>query len=168
MTIPVSEYRKMKEKQGFINHAEYDVLIGIDPGVNTGVAVKHKAGNLLLKTTTFWGAIEGICKTKEVCDKSLSESKLLVVIEDPNLNRPTFAKKGVSAVEIKKFGKVSQNVGMNKMMAKLLIEYCELNKIPVQTVRPKTAKWTAEALKAYTGYVGKSSQHARDAAKLIF
>ncbi len=152
----------MKQKQGFINHAEYDVLIGIDPGVNTGIAVKHKEGELVLTTVTFWETII------ELNANTVKGRKLLVVIEDPNLNRPTFAKKGVSAGEIKKFGKVSQNVGMNKMMARLLIEYCELNKIPVQTVRPKTAKWTAEALKAYTGYVGKSSQHARDAAKLIF
>lgn len=158
MKMTAAEFRKQYTN----DFSQYDVVIGIDPGVNCGVALRYYSTLQTIETMSFWGCVMYLdkCFTFHI--------KPIVVIEDPNLNRPTFNKKGVSVGEVRKINKISQNVGMNKMMATLLIEYCELKGIPVKTVRPKTAKWTAEALKQYTGYTGKTSQHARDAAKLIF
>lgn len=86
--------------------------------------------------------------------------------------------------------KVAQNVGMSKAAAQLIITMMEKAKVPVLTIPPSDrhradreslkanfrgvqmlsmpTKTTAEQFKQLTGYVGRSNEHNRDAATLIY
>lgn len=135
--------------------------IGIDPGQHTGFAVWCRSTKALsCKTLDFWQVVKEL--------EALKEDITQVRIEDPNLNRPTFSK-GIQGARQRE--KISQNVGENKAHAKLLIAYCELLNIPVVPVKPtkhSRTKVKADAFKQMTGYTGKTSEHARDAALLVF
>jgi hypothetical protein len=143
------------------------VVVGIDPGISTGFAVwdSEKREFTVLKTLDFWKVIDRLKLLHFNHGK-----ELLVVIEDPNGNKPVFMKKGVksNAMAIR----VGQNVGSNKREASLLIEYCRNKGINVKPVIPgKKAtgkgKITKEYFNKISGYTGSTSQHGRDAAMMI-
>jgi hypothetical protein len=146
---------------------ERKIAIGIDPGVSTGFAVwdiRAKKFSLIC-TLDFWSTID---KIKEY--HSHYGDNLLVVIENPNGNKPVFFKKGVksNAMAIR----VGQNVGSNKREASLLIEYCNINGISVKEVVPKGSKnkkgkVTKEYFAKISGYTERTSQHGRDAGMLV-
>ena len=132
-------------------------VIGIDPGVHTGVALYDRGSKKVeeAKTLDFWSALDFVC--------TFSKNEIAVVIEDPNLNRPTFLKHGQEGRE-----KISQNVGSNKAEARLLIDGLRKMGYVVRTEKPMSSKWTAEQVKRHTGYEARCSEHARDAIKLCF
>jgi hypothetical protein len=154
-------------------------VIGIDPGKSTGLAMfERKKGSLSwheseqgmtwhLQTFSFWQAV------KHLADIQLETPDQLpkVFIEDPNLVKPTFHRKlgGESMRSYQaRMNKISQNVGMNKRDAQLLIDWLSLRGWDYYPVPPrKAAKVAAEQFKKLTGYSKRSSQHARDAAMLI-
>lgn len=139
--------------------------IGIDPGVNTGVAVwdKKEKAFKYFSTTDFWELIEGIGSlgwTEE------DKEDHVVCIEDPNVNKPLFANKKGST---KSLIKIAQNVGSNKREASLLIDFFERNGIAFKALPPsRKGKLSSEQFKAYTGYTGRTNEHVRDAAMLVF
>lgn len=129
------------------------MIVGIDPGVNTGFAV-YKDGQLELHTLTFWGATSRL----------LAEPPDKVYLEDPNLISPTFLR------NVSKRGllKIAQNVGMNKRDAQLMLEFCrDVIEVDVELVKPTTKKWGRHIFQRVTGITKPVSQHARDAAKLL-
>lgn len=95
--------------------------------------------------------------------QELTKNSLRVYIEDPNLNRPTFLRKGQS---LRAMQKISQNVGSNKRDANLLIDFCKKHDIDCQPVRPVRKKLCQEDFERLTNYTKRTSQHARDAAML--
>jgi len=137
------------------------VLIGIDPGKETGIAIMRDGDLLVLETCSFFDVLSflegwGLEPKTDV----------QVYIEDPNLNKPVFdrGQRGRIALNI------AQKVGANKRDAELLIEYCNRIGIPVFPVRPQSGpftKMTAEFFKKQTGWTGRTSQHARDAYSMI-
>ena len=129
------------------------MIIGIDPGQNTGIAIYDNGWTLL--TVPFWGAIFEL--------SSRISEKPKVFIEDPNLIKPTFPRKVGPRVR----DKISQSVGMNKRDAQLLIRWCELRGLDVTHVKPTRSKVDAKYFKKLTGYSKRCSQHARDSAMLI-
>ena len=138
------------------------VLIGIDPGKYTGLAVIIN-GKLDLWTIDFWTTIEQLHQHHNIYGDDLR-----VYIEDPNPNKPVFFRKGTKS---KVMHNIAQKVGSNKREASLLIEYCRLNGIKVFPQVPKKGSMTklkADYFKRLTGCKGRSSEHARDAAMLIF
>lgn len=141
------------------NPAHKVVHVGIDPGVNVGFALSHKGKLLQLATLSFWEVVAEL--------EALAEgARIHVYIEDPNANRPTFHKKG--ADNAAKREKISQNVGMNKRDAQLLIQKVELLGVSVVPIPPRGSKITDAALfRKLTGWEATSSQHARDAAMLV-
>jgi hypothetical protein len=138
----------------------YKFIIGIDPGLNTGFAVYQIDRKEIIGTDTldFWQTIARI---------NLYDKEALIVIENPDLNKPMFYNK-YGNQNIRKYNKIAQNVGMNKKEAILLIQYFERYQIPYKTIKPVTKKWTTADVKLYTGQEIKCSQHCRDAIKLIF
>jgi len=141
------------------------VVIGIDPGVKTGLAVINHGLLEKVMTLDFWNAIKHVEAYLEEL-KTTHEIDIRVYIEDPNLNKPVFdrGQRGRKALNI------AQKVGSNKRDAQLLIEFCNLRELPVLAVRPVAGpftKMTAEFFKRQTGWNGRTSQHARDAAGLI-
>lgn len=135
------------------------IYIGIDPGVNNGIAL-WDSGNktLLIETKDFWKLIN----TMDLISQRVS--RFTVILEDPNQNKPTFNRGKNKPVN----ERISQNVGSNKRTAQLIKEYCEINNIPIELVRPSSAKWDKQTFENITKYKGSTSQHGRDAAKLVF
>lgn len=142
------------------------IYIGVDPGVKTGFAILNGL-ELTLHTLSFWDAIKMIeSKTNDLYFFRFLYD-LIVVIEDVTQNKPTFNRN----LNYRSNSKVSQNVGQNKRDCQLIIEWCEMNGIEVIKKRPtknSMTKLNAEVFNKITGYNGKSSQHSRDAAMLIF
>jgi hypothetical protein len=138
-------------------------VIGIDPGVLTGLAVwdREKRALLRLETLDFWRAWEYIVDGYTV-------DAVEVVIEDPSGNRPVFDKEGVSIGERRKRERIAQNVGSNKREARLLLAGLLRRGYRVRAVTPTAAKWSSDRLAALTGWRGLSSAHSRDAARLVF
>ena len=136
--------------------------VGIDPGVNTGWASWDSESKQFLNiyTTNFWDCITAL----KLLPKEIVES-CCVIIEDPNLNRPTFDRPGQNNFAMRK---IAQNVGSNKRDAQLIIEWLEANKFEVIKVKPTTGKWDSKTFKSITKWEGSTNEHGRDAAKLIF
>jgi hypothetical protein len=137
-----------------------NILIGIDPGVETGVAIwlRNEQRVVAAYTYSFWETINFLTRT-------LLDWKITVVIEDVTQNKPTFARKGASQFEMQR---ISQNVGSNKRDCQLLIEWCELKGVEIIRNRPTTEKWNHELCVRHSKYQKRVSQHARDAIKLIY
>ena len=145
--------------------------IGLDPGKSTGYAVwdSEKKEFLTIETLTFWKAVSEV--------ESLNNYRMIetggkewvsVVIEDPAQNKPTFFRPGTTQRQMQK---ISQNVGANKEHGRLLIERFESLGLQVKRVRPSNktqTKLTAATFKRITGYSGRTSEHGRDAAMLVF
>ena len=141
------------------------LFLGIDPGQFTGLALWHPGTRKLdLFTTDFWGAIDFLYEQKAFCERD--EIHLKVVLEDPNLNKPVFAKKGVANNAA--LSKIAQNVGQNKRDSQLIAEFLRHEGIETKLVKPTTSKWSKEEFEKITGYTERCSAHARDAAKLVF
>jgi hypothetical protein len=144
------------------------IAIGIDP--SKGVAIYNRDAKRLMAliNTDFWDIIE-IIRTHIILGK-----EFVVVCEAPHLNQPVWhatsnRDRGISSVPM--YGKICQNVGMNKQDAKRIIEYCELRKIKIITQRPNARSMTKldkEMFERITGWDKNSNEHTRDAAMLVF
>lgn len=141
-----------------------ELLIGIDPGTNTGYAEydPHTKKILLTLQTNFWDTVERIAAMKA---RGL---RFRVFIEDPNGNAVTFSKKYVYGKTDMTREKISQDVGRNKQEARLLIEYFERQGIPYRAFVPDKRKLDATEFRKLTGYLKRISQHERDAARLVY
>lgn len=136
------------------------IYIGIDPGLHTGWAEWYKEDRKLdnLMTIDFWRCVDRLKMFLKL------HTKFHVVIEDPNLNKPLFSKNSTS----KGLLRIAQNVGSNKREASLLIEFMEKENISYTSIKPTTSKWNVGTFKNFTKYKERTSEHSRDAAKLIF
>jgi hypothetical protein len=134
-------------------------VIGIDPGVNTGLAVYNvmRGGLDEVTTTDFWEAYEYVTRVYE-------QVNTLLVIEDASLNAPTFRKKGNGSVQ----DRLCRNVGGVQRESQLLIAGFERAGYIVIRERPTQAKWDDAAFRAITGWDVKESAHGRDAARLCY
>lgn len=135
-------------------------VVGIDAGKDTGLAAWDTSEKRVTEilTLNFWGTYFHIIEKYSAVDT-------IVIIEDPNLNKPTFNRSWVKSAKANTA--VSQNVGGVKRETHLLAEGLSAYGFTVYAVRPGTKKWDKDTLKMYTGWAGRTSQHGRDAAKLI-
>lgn len=133
--------------------------IGIDPGKHTGVAVWDRQGRYFTDVITldFFGALNFL--------KHYNPTYTQIVIEDATQNKPTFRRKGQ---RVGVADRMAQNVGSVKRDTQLLIEWCERHGFTVRKVKPDQSKLNAAAFKRTTKYIGRTSQHARDAAMLVY
>lgn len=96
---------------------------------------------------------------------------VIVTVEDPNINRPVFARPGTNA---RTMMKIAQNVGAVKESTRELIRVLQSRCVLVERVAPRRgrrgvrAKVSSAEFRQITGYSGRSSQHARDAAMLVY
>lgn len=151
---------------------KHNLIIGVDPGVSMGVATKNRGAkeyNQLI-TLNFWACVSYFEELKkDVENNNQSIKDILVVIENPNFNRPVYFD-NKRTTNILTALKAAQNVGSNKRDATLIIDKCKLlgfEVIPVVPRKGALSKVTAETFNQLTGYSKMCSQHARDAAMLI-
>lgn len=164
------------------------MVVGIDPGdKNTGVAIwdNHEMLFVDLFTKTFWDCVSWMNSFKqgrETNSKGIVKN-VVFFIENPALNKPVFPMgnetdlfekalekqdKELQKKAIGMFSRRAQNIGMNKQLSLILIEIAKMKGYQVKEVRPSKKKLSAQEFNAKTGYSGRSSQHARDAARLVY
>lgn len=129
-------------------------IIGIDPGVNNGVAIFIDKKYYLSYSCDFWELLKQIDRLDNINTFSL--------VEDPNLNPPVFCR----GLKNKPNLKVAQNVWANKMIATLIMQYLKSSKIAYKSVKPDKKKIDGNMFKRITGKI-KSNQHERDATMLV-
>jgi hypothetical protein len=139
-----------------IYYKDYDYIIGIDPGVNTGFAVWDNRARRLKKVETNIA-----CYVENICRVGFGTGKtVLVRFEDARL-RTWFGKAGKEQL---------QGAGSIKRDCQRWEEFLTYYDIPFEEVAPKNnrTKMTAEEFKRLTGWNERTSSHARDAAMLVF
>lgn len=144
---------------------KYAYYVGIDPGINNGFALYDTTKKQLVKlqTLSFWKLIALLTDMEEI------KLDYCVVIEDTNLNSFIYGKHNGKRGAVR--DRVAQNVGSNKRDAALIIEWLEMKGREVKPVKPTSKSLTKideVTFKNYTKWEGKSSQHSRDAAFLVY
>ena len=140
--------------------------IGIDTGVNTGIAVwdNRKRSLLLVETTTIHKAMKVVEEYKEIAESE--STKVVVRVEDPR-QRTWFGTERMSREEERKR---LQGVGSVKRDASIWDAFLEDLEVEYEMVAPKrnVTKLTQERFKAITGWEKWTNEHSRDAAMLIY
>jgi hypothetical protein len=133
------------------------IVIGIDPGENTGVAVFQNG--VLVHLYTF-----GSNSYKFL---GFSTGNIKVILEDSRLQSHVFIGKGLS---VPARLKMARDVGRIDEKCAQIVLLCEEAGVPVLSVSPKQkgAKLNAKQFKLITGWSGKSNQHERDAAMVAW
>ncbi len=133
------------------------ILIGIDPGVNTGFAVS-KNGNLVkVASMTITQAMKEINHIL-----MYKPEKIRIYIEDARKRR--WYGKNSNAKQ--------QGAGSIKRDCSIWDDYLNEIGVDFELVNPKdqkgATKKTSDEFKSTTGWTGRTNEHARDAAMLIY
>jgi len=164
------------------------LTIGIDVGdKNTGIAVFDINTMKFVKlfTVTFWEAMfwMNALKSAREINKRGVVTGITLLIEDPAQNKPVFPipsemnmfKESFRKLNwelllqaLRMFSRRAQNIGANKKLASLMIDYANLQRFNTKAVRPTKKKMKADEFKRRTKYQERCSQHARDAAMIIY
>lgn len=135
------------------------IVVGIDPGVNTGFAIYSQEQKQLLKVESM--AIHlAILEIREL--HQLYGEKLFVRIEDPNTYIPY--------KNVQQSSSRLQGAGSIKRDCKIWVDLLDHQKIRYELVslRSSLKKLTSETFKNYTKWKQKTNEHGRDAAMLAF
>ena len=135
------------------------ILIGIDTGVNTGFAVAADRGNGgELEQVESLSITQAMEKVKEIIEK-WGISNVCLYIEDAR--KRTWFTGGREK---------SQGVGSVKRDAQIWEDWCTEQDIKFVLVHPaaNATKKKATDFKRMTGWIGRTNEHARDAAMLVF
>lgn len=132
------------------------LIIGIDPGAHTGVAV-FDDGRLVRLMTVEPMHIGAILA---------GHNPERVIFEDSRLQSHTWTKAKSKAAALK----MARNVGEVDAWCKLIVAECEKLGIPAHGISPKNkgAKKKPAEFDAITGWTGSSNEHTRDAAMVAF
>jgi len=125
------------------------MIVGLDPGTNTGVAI-FEDGKLTKLTT--WTPIQLITLLPSLSVKS-------VIFEDSRLTSPVWSRGTSQAARMK----IARNVGQVDAICNLICALCEEMKINAHGISPKH-----KGFNKLTGWDKKSNQHERDAAMCVF
>lgn len=138
---------------------EPHLIIGIDPGKQTGIAVFHTATSelMIVETLDFWSAYEWAIKYYITGDLKQ------LVIEVPD-TKHIWQKPASTPKALQRQG---VNVGSVIREAQLLADGIERWGVDVKRVNPRK-KVDAKTFKDYTGWTGRTNQHERDAAMLCY
>ena len=143
------------------------ILIGIDPGEHTGFAVWDTTTHTFLQVQTLMlhQAMDEVRRWNYACLLAEKAIPFAVIFEDAR-QRTWFAPERNNA-EYR--GKL-MGAGAAKRDARIWEEYLTDNRIAFQAVKPQPGltKWDADYFAKVTGWTGRTSDHARDAALLVF
>lgn len=133
-----------------------NVVIGIDPGQSTGIAI-YREGKLAALRTIEPVGIE---------DEILALWPSRVIFEDSRLQSHTWTQATSRAAA----AKMARNVGQIDAWSSLITAICAKHRIPCHSISPqgKGAKLNAEQFERMTGWTMTSNQHTRDAAMVAW
>lgn len=134
--------------------------IGIDPGVNTGVAVWDRAAGMLVIVDT--GTITEVMEAVKLWS---FDRDFKVFFEDARQRRwiPDTRDLG------REMGR-RQGAGSVKRDCQIWEDFCRENGIPYEAVAPQRnrTKLSAGEFASLTGWKRRTNEHGRDAAMLVF
>lgn len=134
------------------------ICIGIDTGVHTGFAVWHSDTRHLaeVSTMTITQAMERVRMIADIRGKEC----VRLFIEDAR-QRKWFGNAGREKL---------QGAGSVKRDSRIWEDWCKEQGLQCQMIAPKNnrTKLTASQFKVLTKWTGTTSEHARDAALLVF
>jgi hypothetical protein len=135
-------------------------IIGIDTGSHTGLAVWDSADGRLVEVATL-----NLPAALKVVERYHAEGGAVIVIEDARLR--TWIPRSPSLSRT--IGR-AQGAGSVKRDAAIWCDFAKNEDIPIICVPPSKGmtKWSAETFQAVTGWKGRTSNHSRDAAMLVF
>lgn len=130
------------------------MIIGLDPGTNTGKAVFIDGKLTGMMTIAPHEILVHIREARRVI---FEDSRLTSHVFTTVKNRPAALK-------------MARNVGEVDAWCKLIVAHCEQLGIPCHGISPKGkgAKMDAEAFNKLTGWSYRSNQHERDAALIAW
>lgn len=130
-------------------------FIGIDAGTHTGVAIWDKQEKRFVKIVTT-----SILKAIDIVRRYNIEDEVQVRIEDAR-KRNWFGNAGRERL---------QGAGSVKRDCAIWEEFLNDEKIPYMLIAPKnnSTKMSADSFSRLTGYSGRTNEHNRDAAMLVF
>lgn len=131
-------------------------ILGLDPGVQTGIAV------LVGGTLTFLDT----CHPLDIQKHLIAHRPDRVVFEDSRLTSHLFTTNKKQAVA----KSMARKVGQVDMVCGMIVEACDRLAIPAHGISPKGkgAKLNAAQFKAVTGWEGSSNQHERDSCMVAW
>ena len=148
------------------------LIVGLDPGEQTGVAAYDPEARRLRFCTSmsFWKAVQWFNTALgpiEPLDGLAPGSVALVVIEDAR-KLPIYGRHG--AVRGARRDKLARNVGRIDLDIGLWVEYLSMRGYQVLLARPSRGqqKWDAATFKKITRWQGRTNQHGRDSAQLVW
>ena len=137
------------------------IVVGLDPGVHTGVAVWDTVSRTILdiRCSGIVDAMEYLRRLKE------ARGIGLVVFEDARQRKWIPREKDLSQFRGRAMG-----AGSVKRDCSIWEEWCKYNRIDcVKTPpRPGMTKLTDAYFRGITGYDRRTNEHGRDAAMLVF
>ena len=135
------------------------LVVGIDPGVKTGLAIWDCVGEKFGLIGTF-NIIECFADLIPLVNGGLID---LLRFEDSRLRKGYYG----DNANLKQ-----QGAGSIKRDSSIWQEFCEYHKIKFEAVSPQSqkglTKWDAKRFKHVTGWTARTSEHARDAALLVW
>ena len=141
------------------------LLCGIDPGAHTGMAIWDGASRSFREVATLplHRALEEVKRWHYTC--IMQGVEFLVIFEDAR-QRTWFPKDRNSS----EYRGHLMGAGAAKRDAAIWEEFLTAMHIPftAQPPRKGATKWNAEYWSKGTGWTGRTSEHARDAALLVF
>lgn len=128
------------------------LVVGIDPGVNTGLAIWSRSQKGLIECKSC-GIVEAMWQLGNV-----RSTIALMVVEDARL-RTWFGKSG---------REVLLGAGSVRRDCSIWTEWAEHYGVPLKSISPqqKGAKLDAAMFQRITGWSGRTNEHARDAGVL--
>ncbi|HLX92058.1 MAG TPA: hypothetical protein VKR32_10270 [Puia sp.] len=137
---------------------KYEFLIGIDCGVNTGMAAWERSSKRFAFINTMM--IHEALLSVKILASSDYQGKIFIRVEDAR-KRKWFGDSGREQL---------QGAGSVKRDAKIWEDFLTDLKIPFEMVEPKNnkTKLTAPLFAKMTGYQERTSEHGRDAAMLVY
>ena len=137
------------------------IVIGIDPGMHTGLAVWDTSSRQFLDIRC-----SGIVSAMDYLDDIAYNRGIgLVVFEDARQRTWIPREKDLAQVKGRAMG-----AGSVKRDCSIWQEWCEARSIQYIASRPKTGmtKLTDAYFRGITGYYRRTNEHGRDAAMLVF
>lgn len=134
------------------------ILIGIDTGTKTGVAVMIDGKLDSVQTLSI---IEALDSVRLKANLAMSVGKNVKIYIEDARKRKWFGKNANAK---------KQGAGSIKRDSKIWEEFCVYHGIAYELVAPKDSKTKlpADTFKRLTGWQGRTSQHARDAVMLVW
>jgi hypothetical protein len=134
----------------------YDMIIGIDTGTNTGFAVWNVSLKQFVRIETL-KIHQAFFKIKNYIDYGW---RLKILVEDARL-RKWYGSNSTAKL---------QGAGSIKRDCSIWEDFLKDEKIDFELIAPKNVmtKLSAESFKNITKYEGKTNEHNRDAAMLCF